>query len=236
MGVDDYPEKEKTLNFNHIIPKIDNLKTPNDFGFHKKSFNIKFIENELKKLVNITIEKELLETAEKDLDSRLKKQNLLTIESLILIDKEKKEDMKVNKIYIIPKEDRITKNGDSYAGVSNVGADSAAYEQHSKSYTRFMNNYLYDASETNDTYGSGNDTYYSDFDRKTESARLFEQGDEIINYHERIEYVRASVMNAIMHAPVNHVKPDSRERYEFWKMASKFNQILSFLYYDSVMM
>jgi len=236
-GLINYPDKkqsndlDKKLILCSLIPKIDKAKSSNDFGFHKKSFNIRFTENELKKLVEINIEKHILEVMEKEFGKKLKKQKLLTIESLIVSEKDKKTKNKSekDKIEFVETKEKKEKRlaGKLSHGYGSI-QQSGAYQKHSEMYARFMNDYLYASNPDNQTSG------YSEFG-SGKSKREFNQGDEIISYKERIEHVRAIMMNALMHAPTNHINPDTKERYEHWKMVSKFNEQLSMVYCDQVM-
>lgn len=62
-----------------------------------------------------------------------------------------------------------------------------------------------------------------------EKADAFSWGDDVISYKERKEIVRKIQMNALLGAGHNHIDPQEKDRYEFWKYASKFNLTMSFL-------
>jgi len=100
---------------------------------------------------------------------------------------------------------------------------------HTLRYNNFMNDYLNSSTDTNGVSNNGN-TYGSN-ESKT---RVFEWGEEVINYDERKETVRAIQMNAIMGGEHNYASPKMKEKYKFWKFSSKFNQLLSFLMYDRI--
>ena len=228
-----------------FIPKIDNSKTPNDFGFHKKSFSIVFAENELKKLSSVNIEKHILEISEKDIMFRLEKENKTSIETLILPRKKQDSDKKAKEadekdVIIAAINDEKNKAEDSDGNKTGKldfarrsfydRPASDLYREHSAVYSRFMQSYIYDDQNKS----VGGPEAYSELNPK--QKREFKNGDELISYQERINYVKAVMMNSLMHAPMNSAKPEDRERYEFWKMTSKFNQQLSFFYSDTITM
>jgi hypothetical protein len=231
-----------------FIPKIDNSKTPNDFGFHKKSFSIVFTENELKKLSKVNIEKHILEISEKDIMFRLEKENKTSIETLILpgkkhdSDKKAKEADEKDVIIAAINDEKNKAEKESGKDIINIGKtgsggksfydrpESDIYSAHSAVYSRFMQSYIYDDQNKS----AGGPEAYSELHSKPK--REFKNGDELISYQERINYVKAVMMNSLMHSPMNHAKPEDKERYEFWKMTSKFNQQLSFFYNDTITM
>ena len=92
-------------------------------------------------------------------------------------------------------------------------------------YKKFLNEYLKDT-----TKGGIQDYQY---DSTSEKKPQWKWGDEVINYKERIEVVRAMMMNSRLGAPMNYVDFRKKEDFEFWKYSSKFNQLLSFFYWDS---
>ena len=61
-----------------------------------------------------------------------------------------------------------------------------------------------------------------------------ESGFEVISYKERMQVARNVQMNALLGGGHNYVPPKDMESYKYWAIASKFNQLLSFLMYDRV--
>jgi hypothetical protein len=61
-----------------------------------------------------------------------------------------------------------------------------------------------------------------------------EPGFEVISYKERLQVARNVQMNALLGGGHNYVPPKDMESYKYWTIASKFNQLLSFLMYDRV--
>jgi len=96
------------------------------------------------------------------------------------------------------------------------------YQRHTGLYKEFMKGY--DIQSDSTAYE------FEDAEHKE-----FEWGDEVISYKERKEFVRCVQMNALMQGEHNPVDPQIKERYEFWKYASKFNLTMSFLMYSSFM-
>ncbi|MBN2458401.1 hypothetical protein JXB31_04705 [Candidatus Woesearchaeota archaeon] len=250
---EDTDAKMASLNINleKIIPRIDNSKTANDFGFHKRSFEMVFIENEVAKLDDGNIEKEILALAADKLGFSLAKDSMSSVDTAIAghisdmkkdfrhgnnsmagnaysLSLEDLKDSNKNARQARQKEDAAHERSDYNSSIAADGASS--YLHHSELYCRFMKEYLKD-SQAGITMQSAAESLQGSSQKKG-----FEQGEELINYHERINHVRAVMMNSLMHAPVNNVDLGAKERYEFWKMASKFNQVMSFLYYDSVLM
>ncbi len=102
------------------------------------------------------------------------------------------------------------------------------YARHTELYRQFHADYLRVTTQAKSAY-----EFYSAAESRSE--RNFSWGEEIINYKERKDLVRSMQMNAFMHGGHNHVDPSSKERYEFWKYASKFNLLMSFHMYDTAL-
>jgi len=99
-----------------------------------------------------------------------------------------------------------------------------SYEKHTEAYKQFHKQYM-----ASMTISSATDYYHEE-----EEGSKWEWGDELITYQERKEYVRSTMMNALMQGNHNPVDPGNKERYEFWKTASKFNWLLSTMLYDTL--
>jgi len=239
-------EKKEEINLDNIIPKVDNSKTSNDFGFNKGIRKSISAENDSKKSAENNIDKksetktsrqqtdrlmenELLELMENELILRSKKQDQLTIETLITA-KKKGKNKKAEDNGLSDNTDNEIKAAASKNSELDKRPEALGYEHHTTEYLRVMNDYL---NEPANTVKAQNDPYAAAA-ISSKQQRGFGQGDEIINYKERIEYVRAVVMNSIMGAPVNHVEPDTKEKYQMWKNVSKFNVLLSRMYKSSI--
>jgi hypothetical protein len=224
----------------NIIPRIDNSRTPNDFGFQKRSFSIVFLENELKKLAGRSIEKEISEIDRRDVFSGLK--NAESIDLSIIREQDNKDDKKSIAAEIKKSGDKADKGSDAehkaaitsansrnweYFG-EKVLAASNAYSRHSDMYRNFMDTYL---------YGSGQESLNpaERFEWNSGKKDRSIPSDEIISYKEKTEYIQAIMMNALMHAPMNHADPRVKDRYEAWKLSSKFYEQLSFVLCDNVL-
>jgi hypothetical protein len=99
-----------------------------------------------------------------------------------------------------------------------------------QSYVMISRNYQLFLESLNDPYTSNlpkqTPSYSTDEERKPEP------GFEVISYRERVHVARNMHMNALMGGGHNHVPPKDMDAYKFWTMASKFNQLLSFMMYD----
>lgn len=107
-----------------------------------------------------------------------------------------------------------------------------AYQKHLLDYKRFLDEYL-----RGEAYNPIISMY--SYSASNEEKPVFKWGDEVIDYHKRIEVVRKLQMNSMMcndlsGAGPNHVDPQDRQDYEMWKYMSKFNLSMSFLMYESV--
>lgn len=90
-------------------------------------------------------------------------------------------------------------------------------------YSAFMNEYL------NSSYNS---SYEATYDLSDPSEKDFRHGDEIMGYHERKKINEEMVMNEVMGKESTSISAEDKQKYEFWKAANKFNQMLSFVLYD----
>jgi len=142
----------------------------------------------------------------------------------IITDDEKKTS-KHKKKGIEKKFTDLLKKKDDQLGRNNLFEE--AYLKHTQLYSDFMNQYLSMSQSIKNNYEA-----YSNSQKTT---RTFSWGDEIINYKERKEMVRVVQMNALMQGEHNHIDPDTKERYELWKYASKFNLLMSFMMYEKAL-
>jgi hypothetical protein len=110
-----------------------------------------------------------------------------------------------------------------YAGMMPLPVDD--YSRHTSIYKQFFAGHMsHDTSSTN---------YAEVMD---DMPKLSMRSDiDAISYKERKDYVRTIQMNALMGGTHNAVDPKIKEAYEMWKLASKFNQLMSFMMYDSVL-
>jgi hypothetical protein len=240
------------FNLSDVIKKVDNSKTPNDFGFHKKSFSIVFHEDELKKIQDKNIEKEIFEINKNNFFSELKKEKAETIDLFVISEEDKKKakekesiDAEIKRFSELGNEankgsdaeghenkskGRVNgnnnRNGEYFGG--KILAASSEYSRHSDAYRMFMDAYLYNPGQEEKSPSEMLEWNNGKKDRSIPS-------DEIISYKEKAEYIQAIMMNALMHAPMNHADPRTKDRYEAWKLSSKFYEQLSFLYCDNVL-
>jgi len=98
------------------------------------------------------------------------------------------------------------------------------YQRHTDLYKEFHDQYLETVQTQDKNY---------EFETADDNPD-WEWGQEVITYKERKDFTRIMHLNAIMGAPHNPVNPDTAERFEFWKYASKFNQLMSMLLYDTL--
>jgi hypothetical protein len=228
------------------ILKADDAKTPNDFGFNKRSFSIVFHENELKKLQRNNIEKDIIRVDEKQIIVSLEKEHTETIDLFVVSEEEKKVKEKVS---IDSEIKKVNDNGKeklsaeeekkSHKTITNgrngeyfeakLLAASSEYGTHTDAYKTFMNAYLYGSTDKNGR--SVSET--SDWSNKKNKGDI--PSDELISYKEKTDYIQAIMMNELMHAPMNHADPRVKDRYEAWKLSSKFYQQLSFFYRDNIL-
>ena len=101
------------------------------------------------------------------------------------------------------------------------------YLQHTDLYKSFFSEYMKTTQQLSNKY-----EYYTKEDKK---ENAFSWGDELISYKERKDYVRKIMMNSLLHGAHNPIDPRTKELYEFWKLASKFNEQLSMAMYDKGM-
>jgi len=97
-----------------------------------------------------------------------------------------------------------------------------SYLMQSRNYQLFLKS-LDEAYTTNVTQKFA----FENYDGKKEAG-----GFEVISFKERVEVARKIHMNALLGAGHNHVQPKDMDAYRYWTMASKFNQMLSFIMYD----
>ena len=101
------------------------------------------------------------------------------------------------------------------------------YNRHTDLYKKFHGDYLKSTTMSIVT------DHYQSYESEENDTRTFEWGEDIINYKERKDLVRNIQMNALMGGEHNFVDPSMKQLYEFWKYASKFNMMMSFLLYDT---
>jgi hypothetical protein len=252
LKIDDKKDM-KDFNLSDVIQKINNSKTPNDFGFHKRSFNTVFLKDRLKELTNKNVKRDISENHMDNAFSELRRKDAETIDLLVILKTNKKEteekesiDSEI-KIFSEKRDKTNKKTGESKQEDKSTGrinennhkneeyfgakvlATADEYGRHSDVYRIFMDAYLYNSSQekkysSSDMFG---------LNQRKDDSNI--PSDEIISYKEKTEYIKAIMMNALMHAPMNHIDPKTKDRYEAWKLSSKFYEQLSFLYYDNIL-
>lgn len=100
------------------------------------------------------------------------------------------------------------------------------YQKQVEQYKRFLEEYLKEAKGSMADYG-----YAAE---EAKSSRNFEWGQEIINHSKIRDLARRMQMNAVLGGNHNQVTSEERNDYEFWKYASKFNLMMSFILYDTI--
>ena len=101
------------------------------------------------------------------------------------------------------------------------------YARHTELYKSFHAEYMKDTSSPLKAYD-----LYSSADSQDKGWKW---GDEVISFKERKELVRKIMLNSLMHGDHNHIDPQQKQAYQFWKYASKFNRSLSQMMYDCAM-
>jgi hypothetical protein len=111
------------------------------------------------------------------------------------------------------------------------------YEKILEQYRRFLAEYLKEAQNAFGNY----DKYNAGQDSEDKEKRNFNWGQEVITYKEVKDIARRIHMNALMSGDYvgdisghNSVGWQENQEYKFWKYASKFNELMSFILYDSV--
>lgn len=192
------------------IQKPDDSKTPNDFGFQKLCFPLKFAKkSETTELKLETLISSNEETKKKDKkDTNIQNEAKDNIEKL------------VEEIKTIQEE---TKNDNKKIQSNYKQPQVNIYQEHFSKYKDFINSYMY--NEENSTVSSSQ--YLQ------QEKREIKQGDEVMDYKERKEYAKKLMLNSRFgNKTMPHQSQGEKLQYEMWKASSKFNQILSFLMYD----
>ncbi len=111
------------------------------------------------------------------------------------------------------------------------------YEKILEQYKRFLAEYLREAQNAHASY----DKYSAGQDSEEKDKRKFSWGQEVITYREVKDIARRIHMNALMSGDYvgdisghNSIGWQENQEYKFWKYASKFNELMSFILYDSV--
>ncbi|MGM5482414.1 MAG: hypothetical protein ACQESF_03035 [Nanobdellota archaeon] len=214
---DYYLESEK------LFQKIDESKTPNDFGFQKLCFPL---------LLSESLENESVNTSFSSSPSFFF-ENKKTIDHKVK--EPKKSDLKKNVKSLLDELENIrTDRCDFLEAQKNEsmqygGFDSNFYSTQTSVYNNFMNSYM------DEKYEKTGDTK-NDISMPGETKSL-KQGDEVIDYKERKEYAKKVMLNSRYgNKTMPHSSQAEKQKYEMWKASSKFNQILSFIMYDSLQM
>ena len=276
--------------FDNSIPFKTNKKTtPNDFGFQKLCFPIKFTlsDNGSKTISQAYSEKESIEdkivsanssalessnnnknhkidgkddcncrinihnSIQNDIDvhenRHEKKHNTDHKDTDSIIDDNKSEDNNSNDDNKVNDENRLEDSLDSIVrGIKDVDFENSLgpgeyillnstgnddlYAQHSKIYTQFMNSYIKGKYQGNNSEGVNKSSY--DFS-STKDGKNMQQGDEVMGYGERKEYVKKVMMNAKFKSEINYTSEGEKKSYEYWKMTDSLNLFLSFLMYEN---
>lgn len=213
--------------------KPDDSKNPNDFGFCKLCFPINLLENEVRDLDGMNIEKKLLDIKESILLSKIEKmQKTRSIEHFLCKDNEeiktqadiKRNDTKnKNEIKNSLNKEANKKEAQAKKGYLTKVPMVDFYSQHTSTYNKFMTKYLQAEKSIAQKSNIGS----------IEKKKRFRQGDDIISYKERKEVIRKMMLNKMLNAELNIIDTDTKTQYENWKMGSKFNLLLSFIMYDS---
>jgi hypothetical protein len=189
----------------NVILKATPLKALKD---RKKAMNVRKEDNLAELKVFLTSSKDELKKA---------------IEAVSLDDKLPKEEH-TDDVPITEKQsdDKKTISRD-YKGSLPLPIDD--YSRHTSIYKQFFAGHIsHDTSSVN---------YAEVMD---DLPKMSVVGDiDAISYKERKDYVRTIQMNALMGAMHNAVDPKMKDAYEMWKYASKFNQLMSFMMYETVL-
>lgn len=109
------------------------------------------------------------------------------------------------------------------------------YQKQLEQYKRFLNEYLKEAQYTAKAYDA-----YQD-DKEKDGKRKFEWGQEVVTFREIKDIARRIHMNALLSGNStgdmsghNSISWSEGQEYKFWKYASKFNEMMSFIIYDSI--
>ncbi|MFW6014313.1 MAG: hypothetical protein ACOCZQ_03120 [Nanoarchaeota archaeon] len=181
-------------------------KTPNDFGFQKSCLSPESIEEKAKKA----------KKEEGDIEKKVSSQ---------------KDDLKSSIDSLITQIKRAdVKNtgfkSDYAKSIQDPASGFSAYERHSEVYRDFINSVLYD-----NTYALEQKKDQDNYQQ--EQSKEFKQGDEVMNYSQRKEYVKKLMNNAKFKNGLNHIDETEKKKYEYWKATDSLNLFMSFLMYEN---
>ncbi len=211
-GAEGLPFLSKSLQLFNVTNDLTRRKTPNDFGFQKLCFPLKFVEN-----IDGKKNTKDYENIETKVDSKSgyydNDDNNKSIDSKVKIVREIKRT-----IPTAPK--------DYLQNIPKVMEGGDIYGEHSKVYSQFMQSYL---KETN--YDKHEESDNNELNSNTD--REMRQGDEVISFDERKEYVKKLMMNARFDSGDNYISHNKKMLYDNWKITDGFNLFLSFLMYEN---
>jgi len=145
---------------------------------------------------------------------------------VIIIDKSEKHKEKLDKQI-----ESITLKMDGFEKIH-----LEQYQKQLEQYQRFLAEYLKDS---NNVLKQGYNPYEDKDNDKKE--REFKWGQEVVTYFEIKDIARRIQMNALLSGNTNgavgghnHVGWQEAEDYKFWKYCSKFNELMSFIFYDNI--
>jgi hypothetical protein len=108
------------------------------------------------------------------------------------------------------------------------------YEKQLEQYKRFLSEYLKEAEYATKAY----DAYQ---EKEDKGKRKFEWGQEVVTFREIKDIARRIHMNALLSGNStgdmsghNSISWSEGQEYKFWKYASKFNEMMSFVIYDTI--
>lgn len=217
----------------HLITQ-DKEKTPNEFGFQKLCFPLTFFDTKNLKL-NFSTEEpkidfdELIRRCEdgERLDSKIEKEDDETAPDKTLQDQVEKLVKQVRDVGEKTIDSKLNSYETWQGGYNRTSTGGGSYTEHTSIYNKFMNSYLY---SNDNSVAIQNNSMPGD-------NKEVKQGGEVMDYRERKEYAKKVMMNARYgNKTLPHSSETDKLKYELWKASSKFNQLLSFVMYDSIQM